>query len=103
MSTSTKSNKNIPELIREHITLFDSFEHAYLFGSALDPSIIPNDIDLLVVYTEYSNKISNDLRLISDKLGLASGALIDLTALSVEEEIDTAFLEKIKPHYLKLK
>lgn len=103
MSTSTNSNKNIPELIRQHITLFNSFEHVYLFGSALDPGIIPNDIDILVIYTDYSNKIGDDLRLISDKLGLASGVRIDLTALSVEEEIDTAFLEKIKPHYLKLK
>lgn len=31
------------------------------------------------------------------------GMPIDITALSIEEEKDTAFLEKIKPRYLKLK
>ena len=103
MNTLTRLSKDIPELIREHIALFDSFEHVYLFGSALNPDVIYNDIDILTIYTEYSSKIGNNLKLISDKLEKASGVFVDLTVLSVEEEKDTAFLEKIKPHYLKIK
>ena len=85
------------------MVLFDSFEHVYLFGSALDSSATLNDIDILAVYTEYSSKIGNDLRLIVDKLGKVCGWPIDLTALSVEEERETSFLERIKPRYLQLK
>lgn len=96
-------NNNIPELIRMYMPLFVSFKHVYLFGSALSSDIPHNDIDILVIYTEYSSKISNDLKSISDELAKASELPIDLTALSIEEEEDTAFLEKIKPHYLKLK
>lgn len=103
MNTLTKSNKDIPELIRDHLSLFDSFVHVYLFGSVLEPDITHNDIDILIIYAEYSNKIGNDLRLISSELGRASEMRIDLTALSIEEERDTAFLDKIKPHYLKIK
>ncbi len=103
MNILTKSNKSIPELIIEHLALFDSFVHVYLFGSVLDPDLTHNDIDILIIYAEYSNKIANDLILISAELGKASETLIDLTALSIEEEKDTAFLDKIKPHYMKIK
>lgn len=103
MNTLTISNKGIPELIKEHMALFDSFDHVYLFGSALNLSDSYNDIDILTIYTGYSIEIGNDLRLISEELGKASGFFIDLTALSIEEEREIAFLEKIKPHYLKLK
>lgn len=103
MNTLTKSSKNIPELVREHIWLFDSFDHVYIFGSVLDHSTLFNDIDIMVIYTEYSGKIGNDLKLISDELGKVSGVLIDLTALSIDEVKETTFLEKIKSHCLKIK
>jgi len=103
MNILTTSNNDIIKLIKGHINLFDSFEHLYLFGSSLDSNVISNDIDLLVIYTEYSNKIANDLELIIDELEKVSGFPIDLTVLSIEEEKDTEFLEKIKSHYLKLK
>ena len=103
MITLMKLNNDIIELIKAYIPLFASFRHVYLFGSVLNPDIPHNDIDILVIYTEYSSKIGGDLRLISDKLAKISELPVDLTALSVEEEKDTAFLKKIKPHYLKLK
>ena len=83
--------------------LFAPFKHVYLFGSALNPNIPHNDIDILVIYTEYSKKLSSELELICIKLEKACGLPVDLTVLSVEEVTDTAFLERIKPHYLKLK
>ena len=103
MNTSKQLSNGIPELIIEYISLFDSFKHVYLFGSSLDSMILHNDIDIILLYPEYSNKIGDDLRLISDELEKASGMVVDLTALSIEEEKDTAFLNRIKPHYLKLK
>lgn len=103
MNTLTKLNNNITEWIKTHMNLFDSFEHVYVFGSILNSTIPYNDIDLLLIYTKYSIQIRNALRIISDKLEKESGLPIDLTALSAEEENNTAFLEKIKPRYLKLK
>ena len=103
MNTLTKSSNDIPKLIKEHISLFDSFEYVYLFGSSLDPNMTHNDIDILTIYAKYSSKIGYDLKRISDELGKATGLYIDLTALSIEEEKDIHFLEKIKHHYLKLK
>lgn len=103
MNILAKSNNRILEMIREHMPLFISFEHVYLFGSVLNPSILHNDIDILVVYTKYSEEISNELELICTKLEKVCGLPIDITALSTEEAIDTSFLEKIKPYYLKLK
>lgn len=103
MNTLIKSNKMIVAQIREHIELFDSFEQVYLFGSALNFSTTYNDIDILIIYKEYSSEIGKQLKAIAEELGKACGAFIDLTALSVEEEKDIAFLKKLKSHYLQMK
>ena len=98
-----RSKNSILELIKEHVALFNPFKYVYLFGSVIDPSIAHNDIDILIIYAKYSDEIENTLQVISDELEKASGLLVDLTALSIEEERDIAFLEKIKPHYIKIK
>lgn len=99
---SMKSKNNILELIKEQISLFDPFESAYLFGSAINPNLIHHDIDILIIYTKYSQEIEKSLQQVSDKLRETIDFPIDLTALSVQEEQDTAFLEKIQ-YYLKIK
>ena len=103
MDTLTNLDKDIPKLVSEHIDLFDSFENVYLFGSILKPEMVHNDVDILAIYLNYSNRINNDILMILDELEKASGLPVDLTVLSVEEEKDTTFLEKIKPYYLKIK
>ena len=103
MDTLTNLDKDIPKLINERIALFDSFENVSLFGSVLKGEMFHNDIDILAIYKKYSNKINNDILTILDELEKASGLPIDLTVLSVEEEKDTTFLEKIKPYYLRVK
>ncbi len=103
MDTLTNLDRDIPKLVSEHIDLFDSFENVYLFGSILKPEMVHNDIDILAIYINYSNRINNDILMILDELEKASGLPVDLTVLSVEEEKDTTFLEKIKPYYLKIK
>ena len=65
--------------------------------------MVHNDVDILAIYLNYSNRINNDILMILDELEKASGLPVDLTVLSVEEEKDTTFLEKIKPYYLKIK
>lgn len=102
MDTLTNLDRDIPKLVSEHIDLFDSFENVYLFGSILKPEMVHNDVDILAIYLNYSNRINNDILMILDELEKASGLPIDLTVLSVEEK-DTTFLEKIKPYYLKIK
>lgn len=64
---------------------------------------IPNDIDILLIYSEYSNKIINEMSIICSVLEELSGLSVDLTVLSVKEEKDTEFLKKINSAYLKLK
>ena len=103
MDTLTNLDRDIPKLVSEHIDLFDSFENVYLFGSILKPEMVLNDVDILAIYLNYSNRINNDILMILDELEKASGLPVDLTVLSVEEEKDTTFLEKIKPYYLKIK
>jgi predicted nucleotidyltransferase len=103
MDTLTNLDRDIPKLVSEHIDLFDSFENVYLFGSILKPEMVHNDVDILAIYLNYSNRINNDILMILDELEKASGLPVDLTVLSVEEEKDTTFLEKIKPYYLKIK
>lgn len=98
-----RSKNSILGLIKEHVALFDPFKYVYLFGSVIDPNIAHNDIDILIIYAKYSDEIENTLQVISDELEKASGLLVDLTALSIEEERDIAFLERIKPHYLRIK
>lgn len=103
MHTSINSENDVVKMIEKNLSLFDSFEQVYLFGSSLRSTIDNNDIDILVIYSEYSKQISSDLRIIAKKLGRESGRFIDLTALSEEEEKETGFVERIKPYYLKLK
>lgn len=105
MNTLKKLNikDSISEFIKQHIVLFDSFDNVYLFGSILDINKIPNDIDILLVYLEYSTKILNDLNYIRSVLEEVSGLPVDLTVLSVEEQKETDFLNRISSLYLKLK
>lgn len=100
---SSRLNKDIIEQVRKHIAPFASFKHVFLFGSILELNTINNDIDILIIYTEYSNGFGNDLILFSNKLERESGMLVDIMSLSVEEEKETRFLDKIKPRCLKLK
>lgn len=100
---STKSRIDIPELLRKSLSLFDSFDQVYLFGSSLDQHLIPNDLDILLIYTEYSHRIKESTSRIYEELGKATGMSIDLTVLSVEEKTSTSFLNRIAPNYLRIK
>lgn len=98
----SKISDKILGFIKEQKQLFESFDAVYLFGSVLDRDKYPRDIDLLLVYSEYSNKIINDLDLICYVLEEIFKIPIDLTVLDCAELTDTDFLKKIKV-YIKLK
>ena len=69
----------------------------------LDDSAIPNDIDILLIYSEYSYKIQQDFIAISSVLEKEFGLPVDLTVLSTNEERETKFLDRLNSSYLKLK
>lgn len=100
---SCRLNNDIIEQVKKHILPFDSFKQVFLFGLALKPNMINNDIDILIIYAEYSNEFGNDLILFSNELEKESGIFIDITSLSIEEEKEIKFLDRIKHHCLKLK
>lgn len=96
-------NNDIVTLICANIALFDSFDAVYLFGSVLDSTKIPNDLDVLLIYSEYSDVMIEKTKQISYLLEGLTGLAVDLTVLSVEEEKETRFLNRISLKYLKLK
>lgn len=100
---SCRLNNDVIEQVRKHILPFDSFKQVFLFGSALELNTINNDIDILIIYAEYSDEFGNDLILFSNELEKESGIFIDITSLSAEEEKEIKFLNRIQPHCLKLK
>lgn len=73
-----------------------------MFGSILDRTKFPNDIDILLIYSKYSSRMVNNLSFIRSALEEISGMPIDLTVLSIEEEREMEFLKKINSLYLKL-
>lgn len=48
-----KLENNILELIKKHISFFEPFKCVYLFGSATNPDLVHNDIDLLVILRKF--------------------------------------------------
>ena len=103
MNTLTPSQNNVASLLKEKSALFSSFKYVYLFGSVLLPGTINNDIDILLIYVDYSDTLLTNLKLISDTLEEKLGLCIDLTVLSEEEERETNFISKLKNQYLKIK
>lgn len=97
-----KLNKAI-EVINKHISLFECFENVYIFGSILQRDKISNDIDLLLVYLDYSNNLLKRINTIYTVLEEEIGIYVDLTVLSLEEVKDTKFFEKIGYSYIAIK
>ncbi|ARU48582.1 nucleotidyltransferase domain-containing protein [Sulfurospirillum diekertiae] len=90
-------------LISTHINIFELFTEVYIFGSIVKNSEFPNDIDLLLVYEEYTKEIENEKNIIDEFLATLFKLEIDITLLSEKELMQTNFLEKISFNYQKLK
>lgn len=101
MLIELKKENKVVEIIQRNMDLFELFESIYLFGSVLNKSAIPNDIDILLVYTGNIMEVLkciSDIRTIFEK---EIGLPVDLTILSSREIIETDFLKRI--NYLKVK
>ncbi len=81
-------------LCRKH-ELFNFFDQVFLFGSTLKSNVIPNDIDLLLVYSVYNKKISNEIDFIKSSLEKDTLLPIDFTVLSMNELHEESFLSKV--------
>lgn len=101
MLTESRTVNKIVELIRENTDLFVFFESVYLFGSVLNGNIIPNDLDILLVYEGDAMRVLDGVSKIRMILETEIGLYVDLTVLSREEVIETDFLKRI--NYLKVK
>lgn len=92
----------LTNIINKNISLFDNFKHIFLFGSIVKQGVLPNDIDILLVYTNLDEKTVSDLKNIRQVLTQEIGMPVDLTVLSESECEETIFLNKIKK-YIVLK
>lgn len=93
------------DILDSNLELFSQFDHVYLFGSALSGSELSadSDIDLLLLYSKYSDQLVSGCEQISQKLGNETGRVVDLTVLGIDEERHVGFLDRISPHYRKIK
>ncbi len=89
--------------LNQHQPLLDSFTKVYLFGSVLSFNRIPNDVDILLVYGELSDRVLNDSEKIRSILFECSGIQVDMTILSQYEFEETKFLDKLRAKYLIIK
>lgn len=98
------NNKNYAlNLIKQNMNLFNLFNNVYLFGSLLNPNKIPNDIDILLIYSVYSEQLLENVNQICNTLNKVSKFPLDLTVLSIAEEKELEFLKKQNLNYLKIK
>ena len=87
------------EYITTNLKDFNAFDNVYLFGSVLSEDLYRKDIDLLLVYSQHSNQLLNNIHLIRSNLQNEFKETIDLTVLSFYELEETDFLRRIKQYY----
>lgn len=102
MNTLTRSSENIQKLIKKYMMFFEPFERVYLFGSSVDKTF-QDDIDILLLYNVYSNEICNVTPLIRHILQKELQITVDITILSIFEEKEVGFLERLKDRFIRLK
>lgn len=93
---------NIINTISENIDIFQSFDKVYIFGSILNQKY-SNDIDLLLLYRDYSDDIKENINAITVYLEIQTSYIIDITALSFNEEKEVNFIVKLNNRYLCIK
>ena len=103
MHIGTLKNKKLIQCIIDNIPIFDDFLEIYLFGSILTDKEKPNDIDIFLIYDNYSKKISDEVTCLINYLENLTGFQIDVTALSLFENEDVNFLNRMKEKYLQIK
>ncbi|MDR5587900.1 nucleotidyltransferase domain-containing protein [Clostridium aquiflavi] len=103
ISTVSEIKDSVIQKIIYHIELFRFFENIYLFGSILNEKKNPNDIDLLLIYKDFSSSLLIDLEKIRTTFKQLYGFSFDLTVLSENEAEEVSFIIRLNSKYLKLK
>lgn len=96
-------NNYLVTLVKENLVLLNQFDEVYLFGSILDENKVPSDVDILLVYYECLEEITEISNRVLSSLEEILNMSVDLTILSMEEVKDTQFLHRILPNCLRLK
>lgn len=100
----SKAKFEIIKFVRNNLEMFNSFSRVYLFGSVLYKDFDRfNDIDLLVIYSNSTRKIFDNIKQINNGMSSQFSTPIDLTVLSEKEEKQVNFLKKVEPFYIRLK
>lgn len=103
MLTNCNDKDYALSLIRQNIDLFTSFDKVFIFGSILQPEKTHHDIDILLIYSVYSEQLVEIVNNIHNVLNKVSTLPVDLTVLSVVEEKEFKFLQKQNLNYLQIK
>jgi predicted nucleotidyltransferase len=91
------------ELILNQSNLLRFFTQAFIFGSVIRKNKTPSDIDLLLVYQDYSGVLLAVKKEVEVLLFENFELYADITMLSSEELEQTEFLEKLKLNYMRIK
>ncbi len=89
--------------LKDNIEIFGQFTEVYLFGSALNFRMKPNDVDILLIYDKISNELIQSINKILIKIEKITGIQAHITAMSYSELNETKFLNKLNAKYVKLK
>ncbi len=82
---------------------YKCFEKAYVFGSILDYRKCPNDIDIVIIYSNYSSELKRNIDNFKKEVRLLMNLPVDVIALSISEENEVNFIKRLKFKYIKLK
>ena len=93
-------SKKIINELKRNIAIFSDFKDVYLFGSAMNKTDY-YDIDLLIIYETFPQESKRTH--LADKLSQLLGSPVDITFLSIKEEKELKFLERIEGKYLHIK
>lgn len=94
-------HNEVIKVIRRNLASLSVIKHIYVFGSVLDCNSIPNDIDILLIYDEYTDDVKHASKHIKNVLESEFDIPVDLVLLSTQEEKDVNFLSRI--HWMRLK
>ena len=99
----SKKKREIIRIILNDLELFKSFDFVYLFGSLVKGDKKPSDVDLLLIYKQYSDKLLVDI----DKISIAFKSLhelsFDFTVISENEEKEINFINRLDCSYIRIK
>ncbi|MGP1505540.1 MAG: nucleotidyltransferase domain-containing protein [Eggerthia catenaformis] len=101
---SIKLNKiEVINFIKKNTKQFCEFEKVYIFGSILRKDKYSNDIDILLLYSDFSFDIQRNINIIKAFIEQKTFYPVDITALSFEEEKEIGFIDKLDKRYVCIK